>query len=246
MYRLFVVIFLFFAVNAFGFNSFDAKYKFDFSGLTAGYGTLDVRKDNSTYRLDFEGSTVSIVRLFYRFDIRIEDVFDYRRKTSVFYKSYQEAPKSTKRVDVRFDNTTLAHVVYEKNKEQKTYTITSKNGVYSPLSVYLFFLGDKFKFKKTYFRDVVVSKHLYRIAIVPLGIETINMDPLGRKKGQMRALKVSLTFYKLTRDGKLKRKKQVKRLVAWISLKDPKIPLIIEMWHIIGKFRARLIHIDVR
>ncbi|AEA34359.1 DUF3108 domain-containing protein [Hippea maritima] len=245
MYKFFVAIFLLFSVNAFGFSSFEAKYKFDFSGLTAGYGTLSVEKDNSTYKLNFNGKTTAIVRFFYRLDVNIEDIFNYRQKRSVMYKSYQKTSRSFKKVSVKFDNATYADVLYEKNNNAKKYKITSKNGVYSPLYVYLFFLNRKFEFNKIYYKDVVVSKHLYRVTITPLQIETINLDLLGRKKGKRKALKVSLAFYKLTREGALKKKKEVKKLFAWISMDDPKVPLLIEMWHIIGKFRARLVSLEV-
>ena len=226
-------------------KSFKAKYKFDFSGLVAGKGELKANLDNNTYTISFSGKTISPVKWFFKLKVKIKDVMDLLNNRDVYFYSSIERPKKTKRVYVRFDNMTQATVIYQKNSDKKKYIIRSKNGVYSPLTVYMFFITHNIELGKVYYRDIVVSKKLYRVKIIPLKKETINLDPFRRKNGKIETLKVELFFYKLDKNGNLLKNGRVKKLIVWVSLKPPQTPILIQMWHIVGVFEAKLVNVEI-
>ncbi len=227
------------------FLNFSADYKFYFTGCVVGKGTLDARLDNKTYLISFKGKTTSLIRLLFKLDVTIKDAVDINTLRDVFYSSNSVRPKRRKNIYVLFDNLTTAKVIYEKNTDKKTYILKSKNGLYSPLSVYLFFLTHKYDLGRTYYRYIVISKNLYKVSITPEGYETINLDSLGRKKGEIRSLKVGVKFWKLNRNGELVKKSPVKELDLWVSKKAPQIPLLAKMWHIIGVFEAKLVKLKI-
>ncbi len=246
------IIFLLFllSLNAhaagFTYPVFDSDYVFEYSGMKIGYGHLSAELKNGVYYLRFTGSTSKFISLFFSLKEEIVSAIDVKSGQDLFYESIQIRPGKKKRVFIKFDNRTTATVTYTKNSETRRYILHSRSGIHSPFYVYLFFLRRGFLFKRTYFRDVAVSTHLYRIAIRPVGVETINLDKLGRKKGLRKAIKVELRFYKMTRKGKLKSNRFIKHLTAWIDANYPYLPLYIKTWHIIGLVSARLTKLQVR
>ncbi len=226
-------------------QDFEAQYKFDFSGLVVGKGTLKASFNNDNLTILFKGKTVSLIKLLYRLNVEIMDSVNLKTFRDVFYKSCSKTKKKKKFIFVRFDNSTYAKVIYEKNGDKKSYELYKKNGLYSPLSVYLFFLTHNYELGKTYVRYIVVSKHMYKVLIKPLAYETINLDDLGRDKGKTEALKVELRFFKLNSDGKVVKKNKVKDIFVWVSKKPPQIPLLARMWHVIGVFEAKLTKLKI-
>ncbi|WP_022671376.1 DUF3108 domain-containing protein [Hippea alviniae] len=248
--KLLIVVFLVFVsswavAEELNLKSFKAKYKFDFSGLNAAKGELTAKLDNNTYTINFSGKTVSPVKWFFKLKVKIKDAIDLSNNRDIYYYSSIERPKKVKKIYVKFDNRTQATVLYQKNSDKKEYIVKSKNGVFSPLTVYMFFITHKIELGKAYYRDVVVSKKLYRIKILPIKEETINLDSFGREKGKRRVLKAELSFYKLDRNGELIKNEKVKKLVVWVSLKPPQLPVLVQMWHFIGVFEAKLIDLKV-
>lgn len=221
-------------------ENFEAQYKFDFSGLVVGKGTLRADFNNDNLTILFKGKTVSVIKLLYRLNVKLLDTVNVRTFRDVFYKSWSETKKRKKFIFVRFDNSTHASVLYEKDGKKKVYELYQRDGLYSPLSVYLFFLTHNYQLGKTYVRYIVVSKHIYKVLIKPVCYETINLDDLGRDKGKRRVLKVELRFFKLNSDGKVVKKNSVKDVLIWVSKAPPQIPLLARMWHVIGVFEAKL------
>lgn len=221
-------------------KNFEAQYKFDFSGFVVGKGTLKAIFKNDNLTILFKGRTVSLIKLLYRLNVEILDAVNLKTLRDMFYKSWSETKKRKKFVYVTFDNSTHVKVVYDKNGDKKTYSLSNKDGLCSPLNVYLFFLTHNYELRKTYVRYVVVSKHVYKVLIKPLSYETINLDDLSRDKGKRKALKVEIKFFKVNSNGKVAKKSSVKDLMVWISEDPPQIPLLIRMWHVIGVFEAKL------
>ena len=227
-------------------QNFEAQYKFDFSGLVVGRGILKARFNSDNLTILFKGKTVSLIKLLYRLNVEILDSVNLKSFRDVFYKSWSETKKRKKFIFVRFDNSTHAEVVYEKNGDRKVYELYQKNGLYSPLSVYLFFLTHNYELGKIYVRYIVVSKHMYKVLIKPICYETINLDDLGRDKGKREVLKVELKFFKLNSNGKIVKKNRVKDVLVWVSKTPPQIPLLARMWHVIGVFEAKLTKLEVK
>ena len=237
---LFVIFISAFAQGKIVDKDFEAQYKFDFSGFVVGKGTLKAFFNNDNLTVLFKGKTVSLIKLLYKLNVEIIDSVNLKTLRDTFYKSWSETKKRKKFVFVTFDNSTHARVIYEKNGDRKVYSLSNKNDLYSPLSVYLFFLTHNYELGKTYVRYIVVSKHIYKVLIKPLSYETINLDALGRDKGKREALKVEIKFFKLNDNGEIVKKNSVKNLIVWISKTPPQIPLLARMWHIIGVFEAKL------
>ncbi len=247
-YAFSFLLFLFLVVSAradIGVRRFTATYKFDFSGFVVGRGTLKAYFDNDKLTILFKGKTVSLIKLLYRLNVKILDSVNLKTFRDIFYKSWSETKKRKKFVCVAFDNSTHVKVIYEKNGNKKTYELYQEKGLYSPLSVYLFFLTHNYELGKTYVRYVVVSKHIYKVLIEPLSYETINLDDFGRSKGKRKVLKVEIKFFKLNSDGKIVKKSKVKDILVWVSKAPPRIPLLIRMWHLIGVFEAKLTRLKV-
>ena len=241
-----LIVFLFINLNAFAqcpFKNFTANYKFEFSGLKVGEGILTAYCDNNSYIVHFKAQTSKFISIFYKLKVDIEDAVDVKSLKDIYYRAKFRG-SSNKDVYVKFDNATTADVYYKK-KHLKHYVLSSKNGVYSPLSVYLFFVEHPFEFSKTYFKDVVISKHLYRVEILPLKETIVNIDMLKRKKGKREAIEAELTFYKLNK-GRFEKKKDVKKMIVFVSKNQPKIPLLSRMWHIIGVFGLRLTKLSIQ
>ena len=173
-------------------------------------------------------------------NVKLLDTVNVRTFRDVFYKSWSKTKKSKKFIFVKFDNSTHASVLYEKDGKKKVYELYQRDGLYSPLSVYLFFLTHNYQLGKTYVRYIVVSKHIYKVLIKPVCYETINLDDLGRDRGKREVLKVELKFFKLNSDGTIVKKNKVKDVLVWVSRTPPHIPLLARMWHIIGVFEAKL------
>lgn len=246
---------LFFVLSLFCINSeaenpyknFEAKYSFEFSSMTVAKGVLRGKiLDNNTYGVSFEGATTRFISFFYNLkeiikgSVKLGDV-----QKDIFYESIEKRPKKTKIIYAKFLDNKTANVTIIKNHHKKIYLLKSEKGLYSPLSLYLFFMSNNIEMNKTYIRDVVVTKHIYKVAITILKKTTINLDKLGRKKGRRDALEVELEFYKVEKNGSVTKYKKVKKVVAWISTKPPFIPVFIKSWNFIGFFSARLTNLKV-
>ena len=246
---------LFIALSLFCINSkagnpyknFEAKYSFEFSSMTVAKGVLCGKMlDNNTYGVSFKGATTHFISFFYSLKEIIKGSVNLgNNKKDIFYESIEKRPKKTKIIYAKFLDNKTADVTITKNHNKKTYLLKSQNGLFSPLSLYLFFMSNKIEMNKTYIRDVVVTKHLYKVAITILKRTTINLDKQSRKKGKRDALEVELRFYKVEKNGSVAKYKKVKKVVAWISTKPPFIPIFIKSWNFIGFFSARLTDLKV-
>ncbi len=248
-FSLFFVL-LFFCVNSKAGNlykNFEAKYSLEFSSMTVAKGVLYGKLlDNNTYGISFEGATTPFISFFYSLKETIKGNVNLgSTQKDIFYESVEKRPKKTKIIYAKFLDNKTADVTVIKNHHKKAYLLKSQNGLFSPLSLYLFFMSNKIEMNKTYVRDVVVTKHLYKVAITILKKTTINLDKLGRKKGKRDALEVELRFYKVEKNGSVTKYKKVKKVIAWISTKPPLIPILIKSWNFIGFFSARLTDLKV-
>ncbi len=244
-----IVLFILFSLNCYAkadnvYGNFEAQYSFEFSGMTVAKGTLDAKMlDNDTYSVSLYGSTTSFISMFYSLKEKISGTVNIGNgKRDIFYESIEKRPKKTKIIYVRILNNKTAKVTVTKDKNKKVYVVKSDSRIFSPISLYVFFMANRVKIGKTYIRDVVVTKHLYKVAITVLKKTIFNLDKLGRKKGQQEALEVLLQFYKVEKNGKVAKYKKVKKVVAWISTKPPFIPIFIKSWSFMGFFSARLIN----
>ncbi len=227
------------------YKNFKAAYNFEFSSMTVAKGILTGHIKNGIYTIHFTGKTTHFISIFYNLQEIIEGAVNMANLKSIYYESMEKRPKKEKLIYAKFIDNTTADVAITKNKKKKIYKLSSAQGIYSPLSLYLFFINNNMEIGKTYFRNVAVSKHLYRVKIKMEKYESINIDKLNRKKGKHKALKVELKFYKIDKNGKIKAGKNVKKVIAWISCSSPNIPILIESWNFIGLFRARLTKLHI-
>ncbi len=235
-----------FSLNALSFNrvyeDFDAEYNFEFSNMIIAKGTLKGRlsKDNKTYTITFDGKTSKLISIFYRLKEHIEGSVDVDTRRDLIYKSLEKTSKKNKSVKITFLNKHKAKVVIIKNGRKKEVELISKKGIYSPISLYLFFISNKVKFGDSYYRDVAVASHVYRIEITPKKLSQINIDRMKNKHGKRETVEVEIRFFKIDKNGKMLPDKKMKKIVAWIAKDNPNIPLLIESWHLLGVFQARL------
>ncbi len=224
------------------YRNFKATYSIEFSGMTVAKGELKGKLlDNSTYGVYFSGKTTHFISFFYNLKEIIKGTVDIgENKKKVFYESIEKRSKKTKIIYASFLDNKTAKVTISKNKDKKVYLLKSEDGIFSPISLYVFFMSNKMKIGKTYFRDVVVTKHLYKVSITAIKKTTINLDKLRRNSGKRDALEVELKFYKVEKNGSIAKYKKVKSLIAWISTKPPMIPILIKSWNFVGFFSARL------
>lgn len=227
------------------YKNFKAIYNFEFSSMTVAKGILTGNlNDNNTYSVHFNGQTTPFISIFYSLKEIIEGSVNIKSTKDIYYKSIEKKPKSEKYIFADFSDNSTAKITMKKNGTKKYYSIHSPKGIFSPLSLYLFFVINKFEFNKTYYRNVVVTNRIYRVAIKPLKYTTVNLDKLKRKRGRHKAIEVEIKFYKVDKNNRIVDNKKVKKIVAWIFQKSPNIPVFIESWHYIGLFSARLVKLD--
>ncbi len=224
------------------YKNFKASYNFEFSGMIIAKGELSGVFDNKTktYKISFKGKTTPIINLFYKLNEYIEGKVNLKTKKDIYYKSTEKTSKKLKQVYINFKDKHTAQVSITKNGHKKTVVLKSNSVLYSPISLYLFFIENKFKLNTQYHRYVAVSSHLYEIEITPTKYSTINIDRLNRKTGIKEVVEVELKFYKIDKNGKAQKDKNVKKIIAWIAKDGLNIPIFVESWHLIGNFRARL------
>ena len=226
--------------NHLNYADFQARYVFEFSGMTVAKGTLNGKKSGDIYKIVFDGKVTKLISLIYKLKEHIEGSVDVLNYAALDYKYHQTTSKRNKFVDIKFIDEHKARVSINKNDERKHYSVDSKYSIFSPVSLYILFMNNGAKIKKEYYKYVIVDHSLYRVDIKNLGQTTINLDKLKRKKGLKRVIKIEFTFNKLNKNGTLKKNNKVKKLDVWISCSDPKIPVLIESQHILGVFSARL------
>jgi hypothetical protein len=230
------------------YRNFQAKYNFEFSSMTIAKGKLagEICDNNTAYKIKFSGKTTPIISIFYKLKEIIEGKVNIESKRDIYYKSFEDSSKKKKYTYVDFVLKNKAKVLVVKNEHKKEKTLTSKDAIYSPLSLYLFFVSNDFEFQKTYYRYVALSTNLYKVQITPIKYIEINLDKLGRDSGKRETIEVELKFYKVDKNGKTIANKEVKKVVVWIAKNKPNIPIRIESWHTIGTFRARLIDLKYK
>ncbi len=235
----YIAVFLIFLCNismASGniYKNFKATYNFEFSGMTVAKGTLTGNlHNNNTYSVHFNGQTTPFISIFYSLKEAIECSINTKNAKDIYYKSVEKSHKKEKHIFANFLDNSTVKVTLEKNSTKKYYSLYSREGIFSPLSLYLFFMNNKFEFNKTYYRNIVVTNRIYKVAIKPLKYVTINLDKLKRKYGRCQAIEVEIKFYKIDKNNRTVDNKKVKKIIAWVYRKAPNIPVFIESWHYI-------------
>ncbi len=243
---LVVILSIFYSISSVASNkniyqNFEAKYSLEFSSMTVAKGVLYGELDNNTYKIYFKGTTTPFVSIFYSLKEIIMGAISINGcSNDMFYESIEQRPKRVKIIHATFPDKKTTKVTITKNNDKKVYLLKSKYNVFSPLSLYVFFMSNRIKIGKTYIRDVVVTKHLYKVSITALRKTTVNLDKLGRQRGKRAVIEVELKFYKIEKDGNVSKYKKVKKVVAWISTTPPFIPVLVKTWNFIGFFSARL------
>ncbi len=221
------------------YDNFTANYDFEFSGMVVAHGDLTGNRINNVYKVSFSGKTTKFISIFYNLKENIEGEVNIGSKKDVYYRSVEIRPKKKKMVNITFKDENSAKVIMQKGDDKEIYNIKSKYPIFSPISIYIFFMNNKIEISKTYSMHTIVAKKIYRVDIKPIGVKKLNLDKLKRKKFEEDALEVELRFYKVKK-GTIYKNNKIKKVIAWISTKPPYIPILIESWHFLGVFSARL------
>lgn len=207
---------------------FEAYYKFKFrNGITVATGILKGKKYGKQYKMDFQGKTTKIINLFYKLEGHTYGSVDINTLQPLNCVYIRKLPHKSKIVYIKYVDKNKAIVKTTKTKASKIKkedeTVTWKKSIFSPMSLYVFFMHTGFQSNKRYSKYVVISDNVHKVEIISLKAE-------GKTKIKTKMFRM--------KNGKVDASKKVEEVHAWIN--DLKIPVKMEYKFGMGTIECNL------
>ncbi|MCD6133797.1 MAG: DUF3108 domain-containing protein [Deltaproteobacteria bacterium] len=196
---------------------FEAYYKFKFTnGITVASGVLKGEKYGKQYKMDFQGKTTKFISLFYKVEGCVRGSVDINTLQPINCVYSEKKPGKSKIVTVKYIDEHKAVVKMTKIKASKiknrNKTLILKESIFSPISLYVFFMRADFQLNKNYCKYIVISDDIHKVETVPLKVKQ------GKTKVRVRIFRM--------KNGKVDASKKVEEIHAWVN--NLKIPVKME------------------
>jgi hypothetical protein len=196
---------------------FEAYYKFKFTnGITVASGVLKGEKYGTQYKMDFQGKTTKFISLFYKVQGCVRGSVDINTLQPINCVYLEKRPSKSKIVSIKYIDEHKAVVKMTKIKaskiKSKTETLILRESIFSPISLYVFFIHTDFQLDKDYCKYIVISDDIHKVEVMPLRVKQ------GKTKVRVRIFRM--------KNGKIDTSKKVEEVYAQIN--DLKIPVKME------------------